>query len=161
MLRPPPSSTRTDTLFPYTTLFRSFVAAGGSLQHDQKKLLAGFGRMVCDYWREPDHGIWEIRDRKRHYTFSKLMCWVALDRLLEIDPIEGLGIPRNRFEEERSAIAEAIEARGFNRDLAAYVGELVGDRMDASLLLMPCLGYGNPEDARMRPTFERFEERLE
>src|SRR3546814_10123652 len=92
MLRPPPSSTRTDTLFPYTTLFRSFVAAGGSLQHDQKKLLAGFGRMVCDYWREPDHGIWEIRDRKRHYTFSKLMCWVALDCLPEIDPIEGLEI---------------------------------------------------------------------
>src|SRR3546814_10553600 len=118
---------------------------GGSLQHDQKKLLAGFGRMVCDYWREPDHGIWEIRDRKRHYTFSKLMCWVALDRLLEIDPIEGLGIPRNRFEEERSAIAEAIEARGFNGDLAASVGELDGDRMDASLLLMPSLGYGNPE----------------
>src|SRR3546814_4990611 len=74
--------------------------------------------------------------------------------------MDGRGIPLNRFEEERSAIAEAIEARGFNGDLAAYVGELDGDRMDASLLLMPCLGYGNPEDARMRTTFERIEARL-
>lgn len=143
-----------------TAAAAEFVASGGSLQHDQKKLLAGFGRMVCDHWREPDHGIWEIRDRKRHYTFSKLMCWVALDRLLELDRIVGLAIRRDRFEGERSAIADVIETRGFNTDLGAYVGELDGDSIDTSLLLMPCLGYDSPEPARMRTTFERIEARL-
>lgn len=137
-----------------------FATNCGSLQRDQCNLLAGFGRTVRDCWREPDHGIWEIRDRKRHYTFSKLMCWTALDRLLALQRSHGLHVATDRFEEERSAIAETIETKGFNEELASYVMELEGDRVDASLLLMPCLGYGNPEDPRMRTTFERIDERL-
>lgn len=137
-----------------------FVETGGTLQRDQLKLLAGFGRTVCEIWRNPDNGIWEMRDRKRHHSFSKLMCWVALDRLLALSGMQEMDIPAGRFEEERAAIAEAIDTRGFNENLSSYVGQFEGDRLDASLLLMPCLGYGDPADPRQRSTFERIDERL-
>ena len=143
-----------------TAAAAEFVEGGGVLQRDQQRLLGAFGRFVCENWRTPDHGIWEIRDRKRHYTFSKLMCWVALDRLLELHRSGHLRIRTDRLERERSAIADAIESRGYNAGLASYVGELDGDRVDASLLLMPCLGYGDPAHPRMRTTYERIEERL-
>ena len=135
-----------------------YAGSGGTLQRDQRRLLAGFGRIVCGIWREPDHGIWEIRGQKRHYLFSKLMCWFALDRLLALNDRVKLGIPIDRVAKERAAIAETIESRGFNRRLSSYVGVLDGDRVDAALLLMPCLGYGDP--ARLRTTFERIEARL-
>ncbi len=137
-----------------------FVETGGRLQKDQLKLLAGFGRTVCDIWRGPDNGIWEMRDRKRHHSFSKLMCWVALDRLLALNRQQEMDIPVARFEKERAAIAEAIDTHGFNTILSSYVGEFDGARVDASLLLMPCLSYGGPADPRQRSTFERIEERL-
>jgi len=137
-----------------------YVESGGRLQKDQLRLLCAFGETVCRLWRDPDHGLWEIRGGKRNYTFSKLMCWVALDRLLALDRMLDLGVRRGWLEKERAAIADAIETRGFNRDLSSYVGELDGDRLDASLLLMPCLGYGDPRGPRQHSTFERLEERL-
>ena len=88
------------------------------------------------------------------------MCWVALDRLLELDRSVRLGIRVDRVERERSAIANAIESQGYNPALASYVGELGGDSVDASLLLMPSLGYGDPANSRMRTTYERIEQRL-
>lgn len=137
-----------------------FAASGGLLQRDQLGLLAGFGDTVCEIWREPDCGIWEIRRGRRHYTYSKLMCWAALDRLLALNGTHALGIDAERFARERAAIADAIESRGYNRRLDAYAGELGGDRMDAALLLMPCLDYRDPADARLRTTFARIEDKL-
>ena len=61
-----------------------YVEKGGRLQEDEGRLLAGFGKTVCKQWRDADSGIWEIRGPKRHYTFSKVMCWTALDSLLKL-----------------------------------------------------------------------------
>ncbi|GEO16618.1 glycoside hydrolase family 15 protein [Microvirga aerophila] len=137
-----------------------FVSSGGRLQADEQKLLAGFGEMVCKHWGEPDQGIWEIRGAKRHYTFSKVMCWAALDSLIKLHEQGCVRIDLERLQLERDTIAQAIEARGFSEALDSYVAEFDGDRLDAALLLMGCLGYKDPGDAHMRATFDRIRERL-
>jgi GH15 family glucan-1,4-alpha-glucosidase len=137
-----------------------YVLSGGRLQADEAKLLAGFGETVCKHWREPDHGIWEIRGAKRQYTFSKVMCWAALDSLVRLHERDVVRIAADRCRRERDAIAQAIETRGFNEGLGSYAGEFDGDRLDAALLLMGCLGYKDPAHPRMRATFDRIRERL-
>jgi GH15 family glucan-1,4-alpha-glucosidase len=137
-----------------------YVKGGGALQSDQRKLLAGFGDQVCRGWREPDNGMWEVRGGRRHYTFSKLMCWVALDWLLKLDREIGLGIDARRVTAERDAIEEMIDSRGYDEASGCYVGELDGKALDAALLLMPCLGYKDPADPRIAGTLACIESRL-
>ncbi|MDQ4136608.1 MAG: glycoside hydrolase family 15 protein [Pseudomonadota bacterium] len=138
-----------------------FAFGGGRLQREEAKLLVGFGDTVCRSWREPDQGIWEIRGPKRHYTFSKLMCWAALDSLVRLHERGMVRIDAERFGRERDAIAEAIETRGYDEGLGSYVSELDGDRVGAALLQMGCLGYKDPAHPRMRATLDRIRERLE
>jgi GH15 family glucan-1,4-alpha-glucosidase len=138
---------------------REFVNATGALERDEARLLRGLGEAVCELWERPDDGIWEIRGEPRHYTFSKVMCWTALDALIELSTKGMLKVPE-RFSAVRAAVRERIETRGFNHDIDSYVGVLDGDGVDASLLLMGCLGYAHPDDARMRATFARVHERL-
>ena len=137
-----------------------YATSGGRLQRDEAKLLAGLANTACKKWREPDHGIWEIRGEKRNYTFSKVMCWVALDRMIRLHEQGHARIDVEAYRREREKIAEAIEARGYREDLGSYVGEFDGNALDASLLLMACLGYRDARDPRMRGTFERVRERL-
>ncbi|MDZ4307714.1 glycoside hydrolase family 15 protein [Allopontixanthobacter sp.] len=137
-----------------------FAMAGGRLQRDQLNLLAGFGRTVCAIWREPDHGIWEIRGEKRHYTFSKLMCWLALDCLLRLADTDPVSIDRKVFERERDAIRETIETRAWSEKLGSYSGALDEEWPDASLLLMSCLGYTTAAAPRMRATADRIRDVL-
>jgi GH15 family glucan-1,4-alpha-glucosidase len=137
-----------------------YVAAGGRLQRDEARVLAGLGRTVARRWREPDQGIWEARGAPRHYTFSKVLCWLALDRLLDLDRRGLVRVPAEEFRRERAAVAEMIEARGFNPAVSSYAGELDGDAPDASLLLMACLGYRPAADPRMRGTYDFIQRRL-
>jgi GH15 family glucan-1,4-alpha-glucosidase len=137
-----------------------YVEKGGRFGIDEAKLLAGFGKTVCKMWREPDSGIWEIRGPKRHYTFSKVMCWAALDCLIKLHERGYVQVAIERFRRERDAIRQEIETRGFNESLNSYVRDLDGDGLDAALLLMGCLGYREPDNERMRSTFERIEQRL-
>jgi len=140
----------------------AYVNGGGELEPVECRMLAGFGKVVRKKWREPDHGIWERRDHQRHHTFSKLMCWLALDRLLDLERrgILSLGSLSERFRGVRQEIADVIEQRGFNRKLASYTGELDGDALDASLLLMPCLGYRPLDPGRFETTYQCITERL-
>jgi GH15 family glucan-1,4-alpha-glucosidase len=137
-----------------------YVEKGGRLQDDEARLLAGFGKTVCKQWRHADSGIWEVRGPKRQYTFSKVMCWTALDSLLKLQERGCVSIDVEMLRRERDEIGRAIETRGFNESLDSYVGELEGDWLDAALLLMGCLGYQHPTHPRMRTTFDRLQERL-
>src|SRR4051812_8191238 len=105
--------------------------------------------------REPDHGIWEVRGNKRHYTFSKVMCWAALDSLIKLHRRRCVVVDVGRLGAEREAVTAAIESRGYSQALRCYVGELDGDRVDAALLLIPSVGYKDASDPRMRGTFAR------
>jgi len=137
-----------------------FVESGGSLQADEAKLLAGLGETVIRTWREPDHGIWEIRDPKRQYTFSKVMCWAALDGLLQLNRKGVVDIDPDRLARERDAIAELVERRGFDEGIGSYVSELDGGSLDAATLLMTSIGYKDARDPRARSTYARIQERL-
>jgi GH15 family glucan-1,4-alpha-glucosidase len=101
-----------------------------------------------------------VRGEKRQYTFSKLMCWVALDWLVKLDREIGLGIDARRVAAERAEIEDAIDTRGFDRGAGCYVGEFDGHKLDAALLLMPCLDYKSPDDPRLRATLDCIERRL-
>ena len=89
------------------------------------------------------------------------MCWAALDSLIKLHERGALHIEADRVRGERDAIREAIETHGFNDALNSYVSEFGGDQVDASLLLMGCLGYREPGHPRMRATVDRIRERLE
>jgi GH15 family glucan-1,4-alpha-glucosidase len=140
----------------------TYVDGGGTLEPVECRMLAGFGKVVCKQWREPDHGIWEMRGRARQHTFSKVMCWVALDRLLKLDEkrIISLGSLAPQFRSERQALADVIERQGFNARIGSYTSELDGAAVDASLLLMPCVGYKAGDDPRIVSTYECITQRL-
>jgi GH15 family glucan-1,4-alpha-glucosidase len=120
-------------------------------------------------WREPDHGIWEIRDEPRHFLHSKLMCWVALDRAVEL--ADSIGAPAAkvaRWREEREEIRLAILEQGWSERAGAFTqtlrsaqGGLSGDdALDASTLLLPIVGFLPGDDPRVRATVEAITERL-
>lgn len=138
---------------------REFVNATGTLEPDEARLLQGFGQAVCRLWDKPDHGIWEVRGERRHYTFSKMMCWTALDALLSLSSKGMLNAPVD-FDATRTTLRDVIETRGYNRHIDSYVAELDGGSADASLLLMGCLDYLEPGNVRMRATFSRIQQRL-
>jgi GH15 family glucan-1,4-alpha-glucosidase len=137
-----------------------WVRRGGQLDDAEKKLVATFAQMVCKVWREPDHGIWEIRSAPRHNTHSKMMCWAALDRTLRIHQAQPLPIEANSIARERDAIRADIEAHGWNEAKRSYVGYYGGDDPDASLLLMPRMGYIDARDPRMLATTDRIRQEL-
>jgi GH15 family glucan-1,4-alpha-glucosidase len=137
-----------------------YVERGGELDRDMGKLLVGLGETACERWREPDEGIWEVRGGRRHHTYSKVMCWVALDRLVRLHEGGHLEAPVSRFTAVRDEIRAEVEARGYSRDVGSYVSAFDGDELDASLLLLGIFGYVEPDDARLRATCERIYERL-
>ncbi|MBU2533009.1 MAG: glycoside hydrolase family 15 protein [Alphaproteobacteria bacterium] len=137
-----------------------FVKYGGSLDHDAARALKGFGEQVCKLWREPDEGIWEKRDGRAHHTYSKMMAWVALDRLLKLADMGHMRVPATRFETERGEIEEAIETRGFNQALNSYVACFGGEEPDAALLLASRYGYRPADHPRMQGTCAYIERTL-
>ncbi|HEX5759693.1 MAG TPA: glycoside hydrolase family 15 protein [Thermoanaerobaculia bacterium] len=137
-----------------------FVERGGTLDGAQGRLLAAVGKAVCRLWREPDQGLWEQRAGARHHTFSKAMCWVALDRLVELAERGLVRVPLAGFRRERDAIRAAVEGRGWSERLGSYVAELDGEELDASLLLLGVYGFEEAGSPRMRATLARVRERL-
>jgi GH15 family glucan-1,4-alpha-glucosidase len=137
-----------------------FVQRGGRLDRATARMLIGFGDTVCRRWREPDEGIWEVRAARRQHTYSKAMCWVALDRLLRLHAAGLLRAPAARLARERAAIGEEIERRGFDAGLQSYVSVLGGDTLDASLLQLGRYGYADPASPRMRGTLAAVHARL-
>jgi GH15 family glucan-1,4-alpha-glucosidase len=138
------------------------ASAGMPLDRVEARMLRGFGKTACKQWREPDSGIWESRSAPRHYTLSKAMCWAALDRLLKMHAggLIDVGSQEDKFRRERDAIRETIETRAFNCEIGSYVSELDGGEVDASLLLLPCIGYIEAGDPRMRGTYARVWDQL-
>jgi GH15 family glucan-1,4-alpha-glucosidase len=138
-----------------------FVRQGGALDRETGRLLRGLGEYVCGIWRTADEGIWEPRSGRAHHTHSRLLCWTALDRLLELHAKGHLdGTPVDRFRRERALIRKEIEERAWNAALGSYVARLDGDALDASLLLLAWYGFEDPSSERMQRTWARIRERL-
>jgi len=111
-------------------------------------------------WQEPDEGIWEVRGPRRHFTYSKVMCWVALDRALKMVKQYGAEGPVERWRALCAQIHDEICRRGFDRTKNSFVQSYDSTELDASLLLIPMTGFLPADDARMTGTVRAIEREL-
>jgi GH15 family glucan-1,4-alpha-glucosidase len=115
---------------------------------------------AAEQWREPDAGMWESRTRQRHHTFSKIMCWVALDRGVQLSGSLGDKARPVRWARARDEIREAVLSEAWNERRGALAGTLGGDGLDAAVLLAPLVGFLHSGDERMRSTLHAIEAEL-
>jgi GH15 family glucan-1,4-alpha-glucosidase len=113
-----------------------------------------------DVWIEPDEGIWEMRGGRQHFTYSKVMAWLAFDRAIKSAEQFGLEGPLEHWREVAAAIHADVCGRGYDRELGSFVQSYGSKQLDASLLLLPTVGFLPPEDPRMRGTLRAIERRL-
>jgi GH15 family glucan-1,4-alpha-glucosidase len=111
-------------------------------------------------WRQPDEGVWETRGGRQHFVHSKVMAWVAFDRAANEMKAEGLNDSARRWREIADEILAEICERGFDRDLNSFVQAYGSKRLDASLLMIPLVGFLPAADPRIRGTLRAIEERL-
>lgn len=111
-------------------------------------------------WERPDTGIWEVRGPERHFTHSKMMAWVAMDRAVKAVEHFGLDGPVERWRALRDTIHDQVCREGFNAERGAFVQFYGSDLLDASLLMMPLVGFLPATDSRVRGTIEAIEREL-
>lgn len=115
---------------------------------------------VCEHWNQPDEGIWETRGGKRNYTYSRLMCWVAVERAIRVANQRGLPADHARWRAARDAIYEQLWERGYHEGIGAFVQHYDDDVVDASVLLMPLVKFVSPTDPRWLSTLDTITEHL-
>jgi GH15 family glucan-1,4-alpha-glucosidase len=115
---------------------------------------------LAEIWEQPDEGIWEVRGGRRHFTHSKMMAWVALDRTVRTAEELKYDGSTERWRALRARIHEDVCRRGFNEQLGAFVQSYGSTTLDASLLLMPLVGFLPPDDPRVRGTVAAIEQGL-
>ncbi len=132
----------------------------GGLDADTRRFLVALADAAAVRWREPDQGIWEVRGEPRHFLYSKVMCWVALDRAIAMADVIG---DRSRIEDwkkTRDEIAETIVQEGWSDSANAFTQYVGTDALDASNLMLPIVGFLPPSDPRVLATIEATEARL-
>lgn len=138
----------------------TFWRDGGQLESHEWAFLATLADRACEVWQEPDRGIWEIRGAPRHFTQSKVMLWVALDRALEL--VEEYPEPENsdvgRWRDTREALRADIAENGVKD--GAFVQRYDADGVDAALLTLPQVGFVEGDDPRFVATVDRIIEEL-
>jgi GH15 family glucan-1,4-alpha-glucosidase len=137
-----------------------FERYGEKLEGPLWYLMCVMAEHVCKHWRDPDSGIWESRGEEHHYVYSKVMCWVALDRVIRAAEQEHLEADLPRWRQVREQIRTDILTNGYNTQLGAFTQYYGGTTLDASCLLLPLVGFIPPSDPRMRSTVDRVMELL-
>jgi GH15 family glucan-1,4-alpha-glucosidase len=115
---------------------------------------------LAETWRKPDNGIWEVRGQLRHFTHSKMMAWVAFDRAIKSAEEFGLEGPVDHWVRVRNGIHEEVCREGFDAELGSFVQFYGAKEVDASLLLIPAIGFLPASDPRVRGTVEAIERNL-
>ena len=133
---------------------------GSPISYDLWSSLRPLLDWVAHNWTLPDEGIWEVRGGRRQLVFSKLMCWVALDRGLRLADKRSFPANRELWLRERDAIYEAIMEKGWSEKRQSFVQYFGGDAVDASNLLMPLVFFMSPTDPRMLGTIDAVLEDL-
>jgi GH15 family glucan-1,4-alpha-glucosidase len=117
-----------------------------------------------EVWREPDEGIWEVRGGRRHFTYSKVMAWVAFDRAIKAIETDGVDGPLDKWRRIRAEIHDEICRRAFNPEIGPGIGAFAqsydSDLLDASALLIPQVGFLPPDDPRVHGTIAAIEKKL-
>ena len=144
-------------------LFRKqggFERYGEMLEGPLWSLVGTLVEHVCEHWHEPDSGIWEVRGGPRHFVYSKVMCWVALDRGIRAAEQLNLEADLPRWRLVRDQIRADILLHGYNTRIGAFTQSYDNDALDASNLLLPLVGFIAADDPRMRSTVDRTIEQL-
>jgi GH15 family glucan-1,4-alpha-glucosidase len=116
--------------------------------------------LESDGWRQPDDGIWEVRGPRRHFTHSKIMAWVAFDRAVKAVECFGREGPVERWRRQRDAVHDEVCRRGFDAGRNSFVQYYEGDTLDASLLMIPLVGFLPVDDRRVVGTVASVERHL-
>lgn len=137
--------------------------------HDEKRemtddlwrMVQSISEFVSENWTKPDYSIWEVRGRTMHYTYSKVMCWVAMDRAVKIANIKADEARAMKWSEVRDSIREDIIENGVDKDLGCFIQAYGSQQLDGSLLAMPFVGFISAKDPTMARTIDLIRERLE
>lgn len=125
-----------------------------SVDHALSGVLRDIVDYVCEIWHEPDHGIWELREEPKHYTHSKVMCWVALDHGIRLAEAHHWQVDLERWKQECDALHALILEQGWNPRLDAFTQSFGSDVLDATALLFPLLGFLPPDDPKALSTLD-------
>jgi GH15 family glucan-1,4-alpha-glucosidase len=132
----------------------------GDLHPEVQAFAADLANTAARRWTERDSGMWEMRGEPRHHLSSKVLCWTALDRAVQLAPQLGGHARTQEWEAARDAIRAAILTRGWSERRGAYTQSFDSDELDAAQLLMPMLGFLPATDQRMRATIEAIASEL-
>jgi GH15 family glucan-1,4-alpha-glucosidase len=133
---------------------------GEPISYDAWMDLTHVVEWLCDNWDRPDEGIWETRGGKKEFTYSRLMSWVAFERVIRIARQRGLPADLVRWLEVRDGITTQIMTKGWNPSRRAFVQHYGSDVLDASLLLMPMVKFIAPKDPRWCATLDAIGDEL-
>jgi GH15 family glucan-1,4-alpha-glucosidase len=127
---------------------------GAPVSYETWQSVRRFVNWVCGNWQRNDQGVWEVRGGPQQFVYSKLMCWVAVDRALRLSRKRSLPAPEARWQQCRDAIYEAIMDEGWSDERQAFTQQFGGDTLDASTLMMPLVRFISPGDRRLLSTLE-------
>ena len=127
---------------------------GDPISYDLWTRLRVLVNWVCDNWQQKDEGIWEVRGGQRHFVYSKLMCWVAIDRGLRLASKRSFPADRDRWLKVRDEIYEEIMEWGWSAERKSFVQSYDDDTLDASNLIMPLVFFLSANDPRMLGTLD-------
>jgi GH15 family glucan-1,4-alpha-glucosidase len=125
-----------------------------------RQMLLWLAEEAATTWQSPDAGMWEARDDERHYVTSKVMCWVALDRAIDLADFFGDGADVERWRTVRDEIRARVLDEGWNDEVQAFTGAFGSEHLDASVLILPLVGFIDASDERMVATVRAVEEQL-
>ncbi len=140
--------------------FDSYERAGGIIDERLWQLIKSLVEAAIEEWRRPDHSIWEVRTEPRHFVFSKLMAWVAIDRGLRMARALRRPVDFARWRRAREEVRRDILEHGWDPQRESFVQYYGGRSLDASLLYIPLVGFLPPDDPRVVATVRRIQEEL-
>ncbi|WP_286760543.1 glycoside hydrolase family 15 protein [Salegentibacter sp. UBA1130] len=143
-------------------IYQQFNQFETSLENSEElwTVVRGIVKIVEENWQKPDKGIWELRTEDRHFVFSKLLCWVAIDRAIKIGEVLRMGINDTHWKSLRAEIYNDIYNNGWNEEVQAYTQYYGSKDLDASTLLMEQYGFIEAKDPRFVSTVHATEKEL-
>lgn len=127
---------------------------GNPISFDMWRYLRRLTNWVCDHWKQKDEAIWEVRSGRQHFVYSRLMCWVAIDRALRLAEQRSFPADRERWLQVRDEIYDEIQEKGWSKNRKAFVQHYGSESLDASILMMPLVFFMAPTDPRMLSTVD-------
>eukprot|EP00761_Pharyngomonas_kirbyi_P005992 gb/GECH01005998.1/.p1 GENE.gb/GECH01005998.1/~~gb/GECH01005998.1/.p1 ORF type:complete len:625 (+),score=132.20 gb/GECH01005998.1/:1-1875(+) len=132
---------------------------GAPISYDMWRQMCKVINYVCDHWNLPDDGVWEVRGGRQHFVYSKLMCWVAIDRAIRLSNKRSLPAPRDKWLHVRDEIYEWIMTNGWDEERGSFIQSAGSKTLDASLLTMPLVLFSSPTDPRMLKTIDAIKQK--